>query len=56
MNQFVVYNNKRVYFIDAITLEEATAKAISICDSSHEIIVREVEHVKFFLNNIKIDL
>jgi hypothetical protein len=56
MKQFLVFNNKSAFFIDAINIEKAKEKALKICDYSHEVIIREVEQVKFFLNNLKIDL
>jgi hypothetical protein len=56
MKQFLVYNKESAYFIDATSMDEAKQKAISICDNSHEIIIREVKEVKFFLKNLKSEL
>lgn len=56
MKQFIIYNKGCVYFVDAPNLIEAKEKAIKICDSSDEIIVREVQEVKFFLKNVKLAL
>jgi hypothetical protein len=56
MKQFMVYNKDAVYFIDAPTMFDAEQKAVAICDSSHEIIIREVKEVKFFVKNLKLAL
>ena len=56
MKQFMIFNKGTVYFVDAPNLSEAEQKAIAICDSSEEIIIREVQEVKFFLKNIKLAL
>lgn len=56
MKQFMVFNKSSVYFVDAPTISEAEQKAIAICDSSYEIIIREVKEVKFFLKNVKLAL
>ena len=52
----MVFNNGAVNFVDAPTMFDAEQKAIAICDSSEEIIIREVKEVKFFLKNVKIAL
>jgi hypothetical protein len=54
--QFLIFNKKSAFFIDAISIEQAKEKALKMCDYSDEVIIREVEQVKFFLNNLKIDL
>jgi hypothetical protein len=56
MKQFMVFNKGAVYFVDAPTMFDAEQKAIAICDSSEEIIIREVKEVKFFRKNVKIAL
>jgi hypothetical protein len=56
MKQFMVFNKGVVYFIDALSMDEAKDRAIAVCDSSEEIIVREVKEVKFFLKDIKLAL
>jgi hypothetical protein len=56
MKQFMVFNKSAVYFIDAPTMFDAEQKAVAICDSSKEIIIREVKEIKFFLKNIKVEL
>jgi hypothetical protein len=56
MKQFLVYNKKTAFFIDALNIEQAKEKALKICDYSDEVIIREVEQVKFAINNIKLDL
>ena len=56
MKQFMVFNKGAVYFIDAPTFFDAEEKAVAICDSSEEIIIREVKEIKFFLKNIKVEL
>jgi hypothetical protein len=43
MKQFIIINGKEVINIKAADLDQATQKAINICDHSKEIIVREVE-------------
>jgi len=52
----MIFNKGAVYFVDAPTIAEAEQKAVAICDQSHEIIVREVQEVKFFLKNVKLAL
>lgn len=52
----MVFNKSAVYFIDAPTMFDAEQKAVAICDSSKEIIIREVKEIKFFLKNIKVEL
>lgn len=56
MKQFMIFNKGSVYFVDAPTFSDAEQKAIVICDSSEEIIIREVQEVKFFLKNVKLAL
>ena len=56
MKQFMIFNKSAVYFIDAPSMFDAEQKAVAICDSSKEIIIREVKEIKFFLKNIKVEL
>jgi len=56
MKQFMIFNKGAVYFIDAPTMFDAEQKAIAICDSSEEIIIREAKEIKFFLKNVKVSL
>lgn len=56
MKQFMIFNKSSVYFVDAMNIYEAEQKAVAICDSSYEIIIREVQEVKFFLKNVKLAL
>jgi hypothetical protein len=47
MSKFMIYNADEVIFILARTLDEAKQWAIMYCDHSDEIIVREVNDIKY---------
>lgn len=50
MKKFIIINGKSILFIKSESLKSARHHAINVCDHSHEIIIREFEAVRGYVN------
>lgn len=51
MKKFVIINGKNIAYIEKETMREAVIYCENYCDHSEEVIVREYEAIKEFIND-----
>ncbi len=51
MNKYIIINGKNIAFIEKENLEQAVTYCENYCDHSHEVIVREYNVIKEYIND-----